>query len=156
MESDIAATLRAFRMKHRLSQRAIGLRLGVSGLTVSRWEDGYKDGSRCCPSDINMHRILCMLNEEGDGNHIHVEFVPVSEKPIPVDGTVIDVITNYGVRLTDVVLLDGWIYWEDALHHDPNGAAPDPVELCHINSVTHWAEIPTIKGAGGLTDSEGG
>jgi len=67
-------------------------------------------------------------------------WIPVESEPVP-DGLVCDMVREGWDRMTNVVYLDDWVYFEDALHHDPNGDTPDPIELCPITEITHWAKI---------------
>jgi len=67
-------------------------------------------------------------------------WIPVESEPVP-DGLVCDMVRGGWDRMTNVVYLDDWVYFEDALHHDPNGDTPDPIELCPIREITHWAKI---------------
>jgi len=75
---------------------------------------------------------------------VELEFIPVGEKQVPVDGTIVYMLSAELGLLKDVVLLDEWVYDESALHHDPNGPAPDPVEITDIDDITHWAEISNL------------
>ena len=67
-------------------------------------------------------------------------WIPVESEPVP-EGLVCDMVREGWDRMTNVVYLDDWVYFEDAMHHDPNGDTPDPIELCPISEITHWAKI---------------
>jgi len=80
-------------------------------------------------------------------DHIYVtlDFIPVGEKPVPVDGQIVDMLSAELGYLSDVVILDDWVFDGDALHHDPNGDVPDPFSIVEASDITHWAEIPAIR-----------
>jgi len=67
-------------------------------------------------------------------------WIPVESEPVP-EGVVCDMVHDGWDRMTNVIYLDDWVYCEDAMHYDPNGDGPDPIELCPIGEITHWAKI---------------
>ena len=76
---------------------------------------------------------------------VTLDFIPVAEKPVPVDGQIVDMLSAELGYLSDVVVLDDWVFDGDALHHDPNGDVPDPFSIVESSDITHWAEIPEIR-----------
>ena len=76
-------------------------------------------------------------------------WMPVGIDPVP-DGETIDICYDASgktARMTDVVYLDDCMYDESTLSHDPNGDMPDPIDLCHIDEVTHWMR-PRLQSGG--------
>ena len=94
---------------------------------------------------------ICGSELRGDGNACGKKlsegnpfscsaWTPIDVEPVP-EGLVCDMVRCGWDRMTNVVYLDEWVYFEDALHFNPNGDTPDPIELCPIDEITHWAEI---------------
>jgi hypothetical protein len=77
---------------------------------------------------------------DGTGEVHCSAWIPVEAEPVP-NGLVCDMVREGWDRLTNVVYLDDDVWPGDALYHDPNGNMPDPIDICPIGEITHWAKI---------------